>query len=188
MERAVLVLPREGVFGSTCEIEDTPDPGTKVFRFKEGCNWGMHGDTGPRGPLRFINVYSAPAWISDSETFDPGRQLAQYRVTKQLETPPGYVGAYEGTTKPAPKVVEAPDLEAEKDRERTRLTTIEDAIILALDKGGRMVLSALKRKTHSYRFGEDWEKCLHHLAEQGELEIQTDGAGRQWVCTTTGTK
>jgi hypothetical protein len=187
-EKIVSVLPREGIFRAACEIEDGPDPEVKTFRFKEWAGrfpdspfsypCGMKNDgSGPRGKLRYIIVRDN----------DSGSDVvARYRVTAQLETPPGYVGAYEATTKPEVVVSEVVVSEAAgNEAERTRLTAIEDKIVSCLEKGGRMVLSALKRKTHAYRFGEDWEKCLQNLTEQGELETKTDDAGRVWVCTTS---
>jgi hypothetical protein len=189
-ETNVTVVPEEGIFRTFCEMEDTPDPEVKIFRFKE---WpgkfpdapyypaGIKNDgSGPRGRLRYINAYSY--WNSD---FDIGKVVGRYRVTAQLDAPPGYVGAYEATTKPEAKPEVVVSEAAGNDAERTRLTAIEDKIVSCLEKGGRMVLSALKRKTHAYRFGEDWEKCLQNLTEQGELETKTDDAGRVWVNTTT---
>jgi hypothetical protein len=188
-ERTVLVCPQEGIFQTVCDVEDTPDPEVKHFLFKQwpgkcpGTTYyesGIKNDgSGPRGRLRYISAYSY--WNND---FDIGERT-RYRVTAQLETPPGYVGAYEATTKPEVVHEVVVSEAAGDDAERTRLTTIEDKIVSCLEKGGRMVLSALKRKTHAYRFGEDWETCLKNLTEQGELETKTDDAGRVWVCTTS---
>jgi hypothetical protein len=182
-EKIVSVIPQNGIFRAGCELEDGPDPSAKTFRFKEWAGretdspfsypCGMKDDgSGPRGKLRYIIV-------RENGVVDT------YRVTAQLDTPPGYVGAYEATTKPEAKPEVVVSEAADNDAERTRFTAIEDKIVSCLEKGGRMVLSALKRKTHAYRFGEDWEKCLQNLTEQGELETKTDDAGRVWVNTTT---
>lgn len=192
-EKMVYVHPQEGIVRTMCEMHDTPDPEVKIFRFKQ---WDQLPESRPNdyqpglkrdgsgliGRARLISVYS---WWNSEDDQDRGERT-WYRVTARLETPPGYVDAYEATTRPEPKPEVVVSDAADHDAERTRLTAIEDKIVSCLEKGGRMVLSALKRKTHAYRFGDDWEKCLKSLTEQGELETTTDDAGRVWVCTTSG--
>ena len=45
IEKAVLVSPQHGILRTTCEVEDTPDPEVKHFRFRawptEGFQSGM---------------------------------------------------------------------------------------------------------------------------------------------------
>jgi hypothetical protein len=134
--------------------------------------------------VRIICIYSAPEWLHNSDTFDPGTQLGSYRVTAKLDAPDGYAAAYEGTTKPEPKPVNIPvNDQAESDAAQTRMLGIEDAIMTVLERENRITLRTLKRKTHAERHGEDWEKCLQSLAEGGELEIEQDSEVRQrtWI-------
>jgi hypothetical protein len=177
MEKPVLVIPERGIFRTTCEVEDTADAEVKVFRFK---NWpadcsGIRGGL-PDGDLRYITVYSR--WSE----FDVGEQEGCYRVTAKLETPEGFVAAFAGTTKPAPKPVIVPtssDSPAPK---------IEDAIMCALERESRMTLRTLRRKTNAHRFGQSWDDCLKRLADAGELRIEQDpqSAQRTWIVLASG--
>lgn len=101
-----LVLPQHGTIRALCEMDDTPEPGTRIFRFRE---WPKHEDgsiqsgmradgTAPDGRVRFIRVFSY--WKNE---FDTGKIVGRYGVTATLEPPPGYVAAYAATTRPAPK-------------------------------------------------------------------------------------
>jgi hypothetical protein len=176
MEKDVLVLPQHGILRTTCEVEDTSDPEVKHFRFRawpSGFQSGMR-DGLPDYPLRYISVYSH--WSE----FDVGEKEGSYRVTAKLETPDGYVGAFEGTTKPQPAdKPAAPDNRPDAER----ALKIEDAIMTALEREPRLTLRALKRKTNANRFGQAWDDCLKSLADDGELRIQPDpqSAQRTWV-------
>lgn len=178
------------MFGSECEVVDTPDPQVKIFRFKEGCTWGgsyeFNRSCEP-GTVQRIAVFNH--WCKSPEEEEKCnvdiKCEGHYRVTACLDVPPGYIVVLEGTTKPEPKAVDPVLALLANDAERTRLDSIENTIALAVEKGGRMVLSALKRKTNSYRFGEDWDKALQNLVEQGELETETDEKGRVWVSITS---
>jgi hypothetical protein len=176
IEKAVLVSPQHGILRTTCEVEDTPDPEVKHFRFKawpSGFQSGMR-DGVPDGDLRYITVYSH--WSE----FDVGEKEGSYRVTAKLETPDGYVGAFEGTTKPKPADKPAtPDNRPDAER----ALKIEDAIMTALEREPRMSLRTLKRKTNAHRFSE-WESVLKKLADEGELTIEEVpglSKARTWV-------
>jgi hypothetical protein len=176
MEKDVLVLPQHGILRTTCEVEDTPDPEVKHFRFKawpSGFQSGMR-DGVPDGDLRYITVYSH--WSE----FDVGEVEGRYRVIAKLETPEGYVGAFEGTTKPKPADKPAtPDNRPDAER----ALKIEDAIMTALEREPRITLRTLKRKTNANRVGQAWDDCLKSLADDGELRIEQDpqSAQRTWV-------
>jgi hypothetical protein len=185
IEKAVLVSPQHGILRTTCEVEDTPDPEVKHFRFRawptEGFQSGMR-DGLPDFPLRYISVYSH--WSE----FDVGEKEGSYRVTAKLETPDGYVGAFEGTTKPKPAdKPAAPDNRPDAER----ALKIEDAIMSALEREPRMTLRTLKRKTHAERFGQAWDDCLKSLSDEGELTIENErgltNRGRTWVALASVT-
>jgi hypothetical protein len=128
----------------------------------------------PDGDLRYITVYSH--WSE----FDVGEVEGRYRVIAKLETPEGYVGAFEGTTKPKPADKPAtPDNRPDAER----ALKIEDAIMTALEREPRITLRTLKRKTNANRVGQAWDDCLKSLADDGELRIEQDpqSAQRTWV-------
>jgi hypothetical protein len=182
-EKPVLVSPQSGIFQTTCEVEDTADPEVKIFRFKSwpgphasGLRWsGIREDGLPSFPLRVISVYS---YWPTVEGGDVGEKEGTYRVTAKLETPNGYVGAYEGTTKPVPKEIDTPAVSDGRDTERA--FKIEDAIMTALEREPLMSLRTLKRKTNAHRFGPAFDECLKSLADEGELTVETI-QNRTWV-------
>src|SRR5208282_1315269 len=147
MEKDVLVSPQHGIFRTKCEVEGTPDPEVKIFRFRSwpadimACSMSDDG-SGP-SMLRFISVYAS--WVPDVSV---GEKEGRYRVTRKLETPDGYVGAFEGTTKPKP--AEKP-VTPDNGRDAERALKIEDAIMTALESEPRMSLRTLKRKTNANR-------------------------------------
>ena len=97
-ERAVFARAQLGMIYASCEVVDTPDPETKIFRFKEWTKDDFNGnEVRPNGKLCSIIVHEQPRWRMDL----PGgpKKLGEYRVTAELETPHGYVAAYEATTK-----------------------------------------------------------------------------------------
>ena len=109
-------------------------------------------------------------------------------MTAKLETPEGYVGAFEGTTKPQPAdKPAAPDNRPDDER----ALKIEDAIMSALEREPRMTLRTLKRKTHAERFGQAWDDCLKSLSDEGELTIENErgltNRGRTWVALASVT-
>src|SRR6266852_9249154 len=83
-----------GMFRSACEVLDTPEPETKVFRFKEGCEWGMWDGSKKPTDVRKLVLYSS--WSE----FAVGQREGQYRITRALELLPGSVAVLEGTTRP----------------------------------------------------------------------------------------
>jgi hypothetical protein len=176
-EKDVLISPQHGILRTTCEVEDTAEPEVKHFRFKawptEGFQSGMR-DGLPDYPLRYISVYSH--WSE----FDVGEKEGSYRVTAKLETPDGYVGAFEGTTKPQPADKPAPN--DGPDDAADRMWRTEDAIMRALESGPRLTLRTLKRKVSAHRL-KAFDETLKKLADEGELEIKTDPEQpqRTWV-------
>ena len=173
IERAVLVSPQSGIFGSTCEVIDTQEPETKILRFKEWSDTraGAWDSVfyGPLGVLRFVHVYDSPDWNTNTE-------LCRYRITAKLETPDGYVGAYLGTTKPESQKEDAP-----RASESSRSSDVEDMILSALTTG-RMTLRDLKRKVSAHRI-PDFDDCLKTLVDEGELTLEPDAEypKRLWV-------
>lgn len=157
--------PGYGIFRSTCEVLDTSDPDTKIFRFKEGCNWETDGRHARR-----IGVYSH--WSE----FDVGPKEGSYRVCAVLETPPGYVAVLEGTTKPEVLEPSPPDISDESVR-------CELAIMAALESEPRMTMRELKRKVSGHRFAGVWDECLRRLCDEGEIKTEPDPTTpqRTWV-------
>jgi hypothetical protein len=178
-EKTALVGVRGGgMFRSACDVLDTADPSVKVFRFKEGCQWGStNGVVKPASPdaIWTLTIYSH--WSE----FDVGKKEGVYRITAVLDVPPGCIAAYEGTTKPEVQPASAND-----DTEDRRFQ-IENSIMLALESEPCMPLSTLKRKTHAYRHGLQWDACLNRMAEAGDLVIEErrtiSGQVRTWVLT-----
>ena len=177
-EQAVLVIgPGFGILSTVCEMLDSPE-GTenKIFRFKTGCKWRVDPN-----PIRRIHVFSY--WPFPDEGQEIGECLGRYRVTRKLETPPGYVAAFEGTTRPEVSVavptVEDPDT-----------ARCESAIMSALEAESPMPVRILKRRTHPERFRDGlWDECLQGLADAGEIQLE-DRRGltdtpRQWASVTT---
>jgi len=111
--------------------------------------------------------------MPDSETFDPGECLGDYRITDTLDALPGYVGVFEGTTKT--DEVREPEPEAEDERS----LKIDRAILGALGLVPRMRRRDLQRKTHASRYVE-WESRLQKLQADGVLTI-VEEVGRVWV-------
>jgi len=190
MTHAVYVSPQMGIFTTTCEVLDTPDPETKIFRFKEwpGIPDGWHYNQGglekdgaggwrPVGALRIISVYSASEYDRTGKGRDMGEELGRYRVTAKLPAPDGYVGVYEGTTLPEEK-----ESEPEPTPDSGRAITVEDMILSALDSVPRMTLRDLKRKLSAHRYPL-FDECLRGLADEGALTIEPDAEypKRMWV-------
>ncbi len=180
-EKTALVGVRGGgIFRSACDVLDTAHPDVKVFRFKEGCQWGStNGVVKPASPnaIWHLTIYSH--WSE----WDVGKKEGAYRVTTVLDTPPGYIAAYEGTTKPEVKSDNA------EDDTQDRRVKIEDAILLALESEPCMSLRELRRKTHAERYGQWWDSCLKRLEDDGDVVIEERRAGngksRTWVLTPT---
>ena len=173
---AIVGLRRGGTFRSTCDVLDTVDPYIKFFRFKAGCQWGSaNGVVKVASPdaIRILTIYSH--WTE----FDVGKNEGAYRVTAVLDPPPGYIAAYEATTKPEVKPANANDTTEEM---RFR---IENSIMLALESGMGMPLRTLKQKTHASRYGQQWDSCLKRLVDACALLIEErralNGASRTWV-------
>ena len=103
-------------------------------------------------------------------------------MTTVLDTPPGYIAAYEGTTKPEVKSDNA------EDDTQDRRVKIEDAILLALESEPVMSLRELRRKTHAERYGQWWDSCLKRLEDDGDVVIEKEDVramekSRTWVLT-----
>lgn len=158
IEKSVVVIgPIFGAFSSVCEVLDShTGPEYKLFRFRDCCKW--HAKT---NPLKQINIFSH--WSEESVGNCEGR----YRVTKKLDTPDGFIAAYEGTT----AAHEARDAAPKFDPDSAKC---EAAILDAMIAEARMTVYALKRKTHADRFGKDlWETCLQTLVDAGEIRLET---------------
>jgi hypothetical protein len=170
-EKVVLVgVKPYGIFRSVCDVEDTADPEVKIFRFREGVNWGSFNCPKPRAITR-LHVYHH--W----EEFDVGECEGKYRVAAVLETQPGYIAVFQGTTKPEEiREVSSPNHANEDD------CRCELAIMEALDKEPRLTLRTLKRKVNANRFPA-FDECLKRLANEGELSVEPDTAmpQRTWV-------
>jgi hypothetical protein len=100
-----------------------------------------------------------------------GKRVARYTVTAKLGTPPGYVGAYEGTTNtdtnpnPVTKKVVAEPV--------SNSIAVADMILSALEPVGRMALRDLRRKTNAARLPQ-FDVCLKALADEGVLTLEPD--------------
>lgn len=176
IQRAVFAGAQLGMICASCEVVDTPDPEIKIFRFKEWSKDDFNGhEVRPNGKLCSIIVHEQPRWGMDL----PGRPnvIGRYRVTAELETPHGYVAAYEATTKPEPETPkEAPGTESSPS------LAAEEAIMSVLETVGRMTLRDLKRKVSAHRF-PNFDDCLRTLADEGELSLEPDAEypKRMWV-------
>ena len=176
-ERAVFARAQLGMIYASCEVVDTPDPETKIFRFKEWTKDDFNGnEVRPNGKLCSIIVHEQPRWRMDL----PGgpKKLGEYRVTAELETPHGYVAAYEATTKAEPETTK----DSAPDTESSRVFSAEDAIMSALETVGRLTLRDLKRKVSAHRF-PNFDDCIQALADEGELSLEPDAEypKRMWV-------
>lgn len=186
-EKMVYVWTVGGAIRTLCEVENTPDADTKIFRVKEwpkiprvcDCGkvhsgtdrWsGQRQDGTPDGQVRGFSVFD-----SDNSV--------DYRVTAKLDTPDRYVAAYEVTTKPEHKPVDVPAVNDAQAPDAGRMLKIEDTIMCVLERETRITLRSLKRKTHAERFGADWDTCLQSLADGGELQIEQDPQvpQRTWI-------
>ena len=168
-----------GIFRSTCDVLDTSDPDVKVFRFKEGCQWGStNGVVKPASPdaIWHLTIYSH--WSE----FDVGKKEGTYRVTAVLDTPSGCIAAYEGTTKPEAQPANTDGYAQDK------RFKIESLIMLALESEPRMPLREIRRKTHAERYGQQWVSCLKRLVDAGDVLIEErrtiSGRFRTWVTGT----
>jgi hypothetical protein len=167
-----------GIFSTVCEVLDTPDPDTKVFRFKDGARWGStHADPKPQPEaVRHISIYSH--WSE----MDVGAKDGAYRVTAALEIPPGYIAVLEGTTKP--QIQQESVVNGNGDE-----TRCEIAIMAALESEPSMSLRRLKRKISAHRLPA-FDVCLKRLAELGELRTfvkrNIANQNRTWVELAAG--
>jgi len=172
--------PCYGVLDTRCEMVDTADPETKIFRFKEGCRWLSDVERKQPGskPVRKIHVFSY--WPAPEDTLDPvkgipGTCVARYRVIAELDPPTGFVAVLKGTTRPMPTAPAEATVNVEDAK-------CEAAILKALQAEPRMNMRSLKRKCHADRFGSDvWEKCIKQLTEAAEIKIRAEQFGRIWV-------
>lgn len=173
-EKIALVIGETfGIFHSVCEVQDTPDPETKIFLFKDGCEWKA-----ARYRIRGISLWEW--WPTNLQEEIERAPIpvpnSKYRVLRNLEAPPGYVAVLECTTRPESRPVEHEPVSND-------VSKCEAAILEALADGSRMTLYNLKRKTHAERFGAMFEKCLGSLEDAGEIRLEQDAtvAKRTWV-------
>jgi hypothetical protein len=158
MKDVTVFFRGNGIFSSRCEMLDGSDLETKIFRFADGCKWGMMHD-GPRpGPadVRVVTVYSS--WGLENS-----QREGRYRVTAVLDPQPGYIAVLEGTTKPVVEV----EVRADESAMRCEL-----AIMAALEKQPRLSLRELRRKISAHRFAA-FDASLKKLADAGEITIET---------------
>jgi hypothetical protein len=160
-----------GMFRTTCEVIDTEDPQNKIFRFREGCNWGMWDGSKKPSDVRELAIYSH--WSE----WDVGKEEGDYRVTATRDIPAGYIAVLEGTTKPEIRQEYTP---AVNDIEQAKC---ELAIMAALESEPRMTLRTLKRKVSAHRFAGAWDGCFKKLTDEGEIQVEADPAmpQRTWV-------
>ena len=175
VEKTALVSHANGIFRTTCEVLDTPDPDNKIFRFKDGCTWGSAYSPYPKPKPRqitFVSIFSL--WKSE---FEVGEKEGRYRITRVLEPTDGYSVVLEGTTKPEVQPTAAP----------VEDTRCELAILAALESEPRITLRDLRRKVHAYRY-PSFHACLKRLHIEGKLQILAERGltdkERTWIITS----
>jgi hypothetical protein len=172
-EKLALVICEFKIFRSVCEVQDTPDPETKILRFREGCEWKA-----ARYRIRGISLWAY--WPQNLQEEIERAPIpvpnSKYRVLRKLETLPGYAAVLECTTR-------AEAMPVEHEPVSNDVIKCESAILDALADEPRLTLYNLKRKTHAERYGELFEKCLSSLEDVGEIRLEQDAtvAKRTWV-------